>query len=625
MVTEIDLNDIDNAFDQVDKIVYSLKSIPDLMNNDYLLIELIAQRKDALLEQYKSLSSLGNFIENSYEDDDLYESEMTKRGLFDAVGYASSYLFGTGSPAFNAKMVKFYDVAGAKFDKIHRIQTSLQMQVSYNSETIESQAKEISELQFLITDQSTEIARLEAFQLGIQGASLLFDQIEAVVHKISMTLIDGKMHRLNNFAIPPSDLKTALSAILLKKSGFSIPFEQEHVSNYYFAKLTQVIKEGNLIKVFVKIPLLDKNEKLELELASPSDMYPTHEQPYILKYDNGDYRFLTREDYSKCHHMGEHSLMCPKRHIPIKNTATISCQDITNCGINENIYVYDLTHTHISLRVPNNTQIAVKCDSHQETYILPEFSNIYLPDKCQLLSDKIFIDKIRHVPDISVQNRPSPPVHLNFSDYSMQHKMKSFYQRNMDELDRTKNQIDKKWSLLDEVQRKTKKELSEHKWSTLDQADSMTTLINSHGILIYSFLFALLVTTTLLLIKLCKSSCTKKRDIATTHSYIEQMPNKKIEDQILKHAKKGVDEYITEQKLEINYNRIIQDLEPSVKTILLNKFLDEKEDMIHKTIETLRTFNIRGLSQYCCRTPSQMLICEEIELKLELGIPGVSN
>ena len=34
---------------------------------------------------------------------------------------------------------------------------------------------------------------------------------------------------------------------------------------------------------------------------------------------------------------------------------------------------------------------------------------------------------------------------------------------------------------------------------------------------------------------------------------------------------------------------------------------------------------LRGLSQYCCRTPSKMLICEDIELKLELGIPGVSN
>ena len=36
-------------------------------------------------------------------------------------------------------------------------------------------------------------------------------------------------------------------------------------------------------------------------------------------------------------------------------------------------------------------------------------------------------------------------------------------------------------------------------------------------------------------------------------------------------------------------------------------------------------YNVRGLSQYCYRTPSKILICEDIELKLELGIPGVSN
>ena len=46
-------------------------------------------------------------------------------------------------------------------------------------------------------------------------------------------------------------------------------------------------------------------------------------------------------------------------------------------------------------------------------------------------------------------------------------------------------------------------------------------------------------------------------------------------------------------KLEVNYERLVKDLEPSIKKVLLDKFLDEKEDMIHKTVETLRTFNIQ--------------------------------
>ena len=462
IVTELNLYEIDEAFDEVDKIIYSLKAIPGTTRNDHLLFDFLEQRRDALIEQYDSMSALGNFIENSYEDE-LYTDEITKRGLFNAVGYASSYLFGTGSPAFNAKMVKFYDDAGTRFEKIHRIESSLQTQLSFNSKEISTQAKEIANLEFLMADQSSEIAKLQAIQLGIQGTSLLFERIESALYKISMTLIDGKMHRLNNYAIPPNQLRDALSTILLKKSGFSIPFDQEHVSNYYFAKLTQVIKEGNHIKIFVKIPLLDKNEKLELELSKPSDIYPTHEQPYILKYDNGDYRFLTREDYSKCHQLGEKTLMCPKRHIRIKNTAALSCRDITNCGINENLYVYDLTHTHISLRVPNNTQVAVKCNNHQETYSLPEFSNIYLPDKCQLMSDKFFIDKIRHVPDISLNSKPSPPVQLNFSDYSLQHKMKSYYQKSKNDIDHTKTQIDEKWSLMAEIQKETAQEISTQK------------------------------------------------------------------------------------------------------------------------------------------------------------------
>ena len=344
------------------------------------------------------------------------EQPRFKRGLFDAVGHISHILFGTADPDTYNNIVTFYNETPEKISRIIEVENQLMKEIALEHKLLNSTTSELFDLMQEVDLNHKSIKQLGKILLISQNIGYNLEQTYFVLRCIQYTLIDGKKNMLNTYAISPDSFSRALSTILVRRPGYNLPFNRNNINRYYNSPLTSVTRNAHIIKTITRIPLIDKNDPLKMELAPRSSIMPEDQPHYILRYETGEFRYLFNEDYERCLSIDRNNKLCAKREIRIKEQNRFDCT--SNC---ENIYIYDLSHTNILIRTYQDTKALLTCKLDSKQVLLPTYSILELPENCKMEGDNFFVGKINHPTYEKVASKVLKPKILNITDFSLKH------------------------------------------------------------------------------------------------------------------------------------------------------------------------------------------------------------
>ena len=154
--------------------------------------------------------------------------------------------------------------------------------------------------------------------------------------------------------------------------------------------------------------MINKGKSLTIQLIEPTKVSSLEEPHYKLMYDNGNLRYLTQRDFERCIETENNHIICPKRHLEIKN---------------EKAYAYDISHSNIIVHSHSISEGRIDCPDTKLKYIqIPKFGLLKVPLSCTLHSINYFIDQVSyHNESVEVQVEVIP---LNFTDFSKDGKLK---------------------------------------------------------------------------------------------------------------------------------------------------------------------------------------------------------
>ena len=403
IISPIDNRDTELLIKHIFFQISGLKSLFEDNESAHAKISALLKRAHMIFQEFKIIGHNQEFQINLND-----VKARHKRGLFNGIGEGMHFLFGVASPSEYERLVKFR----------HHSQELQKRQLIVNSKFKIALEKEKQALELntqIIKNLTSEVEKIElkVFELDIlQGFVIQMESamqnIERQILVLHLTEIEAKNNHLNIMAIERETLKAALSKILMDNKGLSLPFGLERLDMYYDAKMTTVHRTQYGMVVALRIPLINKGKSLSIRLIKPTEIKTLEEPHYKLEYENGNLRYLTQRDYDQCIETENRDLICPKRHLEIKNAES---------------FAYDISHTNIIVHSSQNTNGKIICpDTTDKQIIIPDFGLIKIPLACTLHSANYFIGQVSYY-NTTIETKVEV-IRLNFTDFSRNGKLK---------------------------------------------------------------------------------------------------------------------------------------------------------------------------------------------------------
>ena len=329
------------------------------------------------------------------------QHRRAKRAIFNFIGEALSFIAGTPSPTQYQMLSKQAEKQKIALLKGEHMTAEMEDEIQVLSNEAKQEAFDNSKIneeliRLQMNDKSLETFFKESILLFYVFTDTLsaIDQAMREISSLKIGLAEAYRGYLSREIVNIDDLKLLAGEINSKVRKTTIAFPIERIELMYGIKTTTVHREKGTIHIFTRVPLIDVTHAAKLIHLSPVTKMEIGNRADFILTSGGTYQEMTYQDLSKSLFIEDFGYITAKR-----LTETSPNADQEKEEFMKGNWVQESLSNHFVIMAEQEFHASVVCgeDNQEHPLSLSRLSYVFLPDRCELRSNWLQIQKNQQV------------------------------------------------------------------------------------------------------------------------------------------------------------------------------------------------------------------------------------